>query len=259
VEDHDVEVFERIPWESLEQNPNRRWIPYLVATAVVLGAVGVTIGRGMITPPVEQPTVLATTTAPMTDSSAGPVVGATGSPDTTILPAQDSMWSEADLMALPEGAVETAAMAVAEWFIVEHFTREDGDEGRSFVEWARAGELTWMDPTTVDVTVLVRRLAAKGDDPYQRLPAEAWQVTTELDGDRWVVTHGPVQMAPPTLDVAVPSLDGRVPDELAVATEAPMLGAAKIDEDNWSVGVEWTDAAGLIWLVRDRVGMTSGE
>lgn len=232
MEDHDVEVFERIPWESLEQNPNRRWIPYLVATALVLGAAGVTIGRGTITPPVEQPAVVATTTVPMADTSAEPVVDDPGSADATHRPPQESTWSEADLMALPEGAVETAAMAVAEWFVVEHFTREDGDEGRSFVDWARAGELTWMDPTTVDVTVLVRRLAAEGDDPYQRLPAEAWQVTTELDDDQWVVTHGPVQVAPPTLELSVPSLDGQV---------------------------EWTDAAGLTWLVRDRVEETPDE
>lgn len=259
MEDHDVEVFERIPWESLEQNPNRRWILYLVATALVLGAVGVTIGRGMITPPVEQPTVLATATAPMVDPSAEPVVGGRGSPDATILPPPESTWSEADLMALPEGAVETPAMAVAEWFVVQHFTREEGDVGRSFVDWARAVELTWMDLTTVDVTVLVRRLAAEGDDPYQRLPAEAWQVTTELEDDWWVVTHGPVQVALPTLEVSVPSLEDHVPDELAVAPEAPIVGAAQIDEESWSVGVEWTDAAGLIWVIRDRVGRTSGE
>lgn len=258
MEDHDVEVFERIPWESLEQNPNRRWIPYLVATAVVLGAVGVTIGRGMITSPAEQATVLATTTAPMADSATEPVVDETGSPDATIPPPQESTWSEADLMALPEGAVESAAMAVAEWFVVEHFTRE-GDEGRSFVDWARAGELTWMDSTTVDVTVLVRRLAAEGDDPYQRLPAEAWQVTTELEGDRWVVTHGPVPLAPPKLEVSVPSLDDHVPDEVGADSEGSIVGAAQIDEDSWSVGVEWTDAAGLTWLVRDRAQLTPDE
>lgn len=259
MEDHDVEVFERIPWESLEQNPNRRWIPYLAAAAVILGAVGVTIGRGMVTSPIEQPTALATTTVTMADAATEPVLGGTGSSDATTPPPQESTWSEADLMALPEGAVETAALAVAEWFVVEHFTREEGDDGRSFVDWARASELTWMDTTTVDVTVLVRRLAAAGDDAYQRLPAEAWQVTTELDGDRWVVTHGPVHLVPPTLEVSVPSLEDHVPEEVAAATENSIVGAVQIDESSWSVGLEWTDAAGLTWLIRDRADRTSDE
>ena len=75
-----------------------------------------------------------------------------------------------------------------EWFIADHFTALGG-RGPLYVEWVRARggmDLT----TTASVTVVTRRLAARGDDPYQRLDEEAWEVVTELTDDGWTVAAG---------------------------------------------------------------------
>ncbi len=250
-EEHDVEVFERIPWEALEKSgPDHRWLAYLVAMVVVLGAVGISIGRGMAPSPVTSPAV---TQAPTATIPVASDVHEAPAPEPTAAPNQASVLSEADLMALPGDSLEAGAAAVAEWFVVDHFTREDGDGGRSFVDWARAGELTWLGATTIDVTVLIRRLAASGDDAYQRLPAEAWRVTTELIDDHWVVIHGPTPAQAPTLDVSLPAPEGDVPDRVASSVEdGTITGAAQV-EGRWSVELQWTDDAGLTWTVREWV------
>lgn len=248
VEDQDVEVFERIPWEALEKQPDRRWMAYATAMAIVLGAVGITIGRGMATPqpeppPEAMPPVVTTAPARPVDAPAAP-------PEDPGAIGESPAWSQADLMALPEASLETTAAVVAEWFVVDHFTREE--DGRSFVDWAGVAELTWTGTTTIDATVIIRRLAALEDDPYQRLPAEAWQVTTELIDGSWAVTHGPVPVDPPALEASLPSYDLDVPAEVAALVPGSTTGAHEVG-DRWSVEWQWTDDAGLTWTVTDWV------
>jgi hypothetical protein len=125
-------------------------------------------------------------------------------------------------MALPPQSLEAGAAAVAEWYVVDFLTRDGSDDGRSFVEWARASEIDWPSPSAAEVTVLVRRLAARGDDPYQRLGTEAWVVRVDLEEKGWVVVPPPAPGEPP---------------QLTTGTEAT------------ETAVEWTDAAGLVWQV----------
>lgn len=130
-------------------------------------------------------------------------------------------------MAIPAESLEATAAAIAEWFIVDHFTRDgsgDGSDGRSFVEWAGTLERVWVDSATLELTVVVRRLAAPGDEPYRRLPTEAWRVTTELSDEGWAITDGPEA-------VSVPEHDVQVETEL-----------------------DWEDPAGLTWSVARSTG-----
>src|SRR5690606_15799183 len=167
-DERDVEVFERIPWESLQTKPDRRWIVYLTSGVLVLGAIGVSVGRQMAGP---TPPAMSTPSAPAATTMAVPPPVTEPPPTTSTTP---PLWSEADLMALPAATLEIPALARAEWFVSDYFTR-DGEEERSFVEWVRAESIEWVAESTAEVSVLVRRLAASGDDPYTRLPTELWR------------------------------------------------------------------------------------
>lgn len=217
-EERDVEVFERIPWESLEAKSDRRWMAYALAVVIVLGAVGVSLGRQMAAPPEPVPT----TTAPV--STTPETVAPATTVEVAAAPGPPTTWSEADLMALPAETIETTAMAVAEWFVVDFFTRDDPEDDRSFVEWARAWQMEWETPTSARVTVLVRRLGATADEPYHRLGAEAWDVELELDEEDWSVASGPAR--------------GETPELVVRDTDA--------------IGGEWTDEAGVTWRIEER-------
>lgn len=246
----DVEIFERIPWDALERPQERRWIVYLVAAAVVMGAIGVSVGRGI---PVGPPS---TTVSSVTSPAPEP----TSPPDVTVpleaAPEIPTTWTEADLMAVPAETLEDSAAVMAEWFIVDYFTRDGGTSdagGRSFVEWAAVVDRTWVSNSVMELTVVVRRLAAEGDDTYQRIPVEGWLVTAELGDEGWVVVQGPVAITAPDPAVDLVPLDGPAPAEVvSPGGDETVRGAAEID-DGWIVEVEWTDPAGLDWVIRRRV------
>lgn len=248
-DEQDVEVFERIPWESLEKPQDRRWVFYLVAAAVVMGAVGVTVGRGMSTPPSVPVPTEATVSAPT--SSSGPVpstIPVAAAPD---IP---TTWSEADLMAVPGETLEDAAAALAEWYVVDYFTRSGADaEGRSFVEWSAVVAKHWRSASALELTVVLRRLAARGDEPYTKVPAEGWLVTAELVDQGWVVVEGPVAVTPlePVVDMA--PLDGEVPAEVAAEVEEGEVRGGSQVAGGWLVELDWVDPAGLGWVVQRRI------
>jgi hypothetical protein len=250
--DTDVEIFERIPWESLEKNPDRRWIAYLLSGALVLGAVGVSLGRqlsaGSALPP--DPAPIVTTTLAVLPSTLA-TVGPTTVPETTAADrVAPGARTEADLMALSDVPLEMAAATAAEWFVVDYFTRDDPGEGRSFVEWAGSLETTWIDPTTIEVTVAVRRLAAAPGIDYRRMGPEAWRVTVELGDEGWSVVEGPVEAGPVELSVTIPEIDAPVPAEVAATLDGEeVVGAVEVG-GRWLAEVEWVDAAGLSWWVR---------
>lgn len=228
-DEHDVEVFERIPWESLEDGPDRRWLVYLLAGAAVLAAVGVSLGRQMGGTTPSPPATAVPTVSSMVESS----------PASTAAVPQESepaetkpTWSEADLMALPADSVEMGAAAVAEWFVFEFFTRDDPGGDRSFVEWARTSRMAWTTASTVRATVLVRRLAAVGEEPYQRLDTESWEVVAELEEEGWIVVDGPIQ--------------GEAPNLMVHDSES----RAEWAEGEVTMDAEWTDPAGVAWQIR---------
>ncbi len=254
-EDRDVEVFERIPWDSLKPPPDRRWLVYLVAVAVVLTAVGLSVGRGMA-PPVGHAVVGSDVQVETTVvAPAQPVEPLDSPPSTSPVDVASAMWSEADLMAVPFHNLEGEAATLGEWFVVDWFTRDGTDEsseGRSFVEWAGVSGVEWVGDDTIDVTVLVRRLASLDGGPYSRLPDEAWLVTAVVDNGEWQIIEGPVLAALSGGSVDIAPLVDDVPQHLMGMVDGTPV-AARRDRDGWLVELSWEDPAGLSWPIRQRV------
>jgi hypothetical protein len=253
-DDRDTEIFERIPWEALEKNAGeRRWWVYLAAAALFMGGLGVTIGRSTVSP--AEPLRPDPPQSPMIIESPEPTTSSVPSPSTTTIAAEETTegtWAEADLMAAPVPALETAAASLAEWFIVDFFTRDGtGDEeGRSFVDWAGPIGLKWLDDARAEVTVLIRRLAAPGEGPYERLADEAWRIVLTLADAGWKVTDGPFPAQPPDAVVALEELGSDVPDRVQELASDQTVRAASPMGSDWLVEVDWTDVAGLHWPIR---------
>jgi hypothetical protein len=198
------EVYERIPWETLEKKGrDRQWLLYAVAGAVVLGALVYSFMRNQPAPMPPPEAETAATSVPATSVPATTVstVSTDSMPSTVAAP---MVVAEADLYAVePERLVDQAA-AHAEWFAVE-FVSYDGSEQSSqtlsgllpggvplpeapegtqvFVDWARAGAIAQTSPTTFDVDVMVRSLASNGDGGFQRQPPRKLSVTVGIDGE----------------------------------------------------------------------------
>lgn len=250
-DDRDTEIFERIPWEALEKDGQRRWWVYLGAAALLMGGIGVSIGRGIASPVAPSPVA----STPADTTGAAQVTGEPIAPRPSMMPstsvATRGTWAEADLMAAPVPALETAAASLAEWFVVDHFTRDGSneEEGRSFVDWAGPIAFEWVEPGRAEVTVLIRRLATSGEGAYQRLPDEAWTVITSLDDADWKVVDGPypAEAAGPVIDIE--PLEAAVPDQVVESAGEPVMAASRLGSD-WVIEVEWVDDAGLSWPVR---------
>lgn len=257
-DDGDVEVFERIPWDSLKPPPDRRWLAYLAALGIVLAAVGVSIGRGMspgMNPPVATSIPAAVTTLVPLAEFAEPTAPLPEDQSTVVDMELSGVWSEADLMAVPFSNLEASAATLAEWFIVDWFTR-DGTagsiDGRSFVEWSGVSKVEWLAASRVEVTVVVRRLAAVDDEPYTRLAAEAWVVNATIDGDEWLIDEGPVLAPTPQMVFEISPLDEEVPQHLVSSIGGDPTTATRVG-DGWLVELDWVDPAGLTWSVRQRI------
>lgn len=252
-DDRDTEIFERIPWEALEKRGERRWWVYVVAAALFMGGLGVTIGR-TTGPPTAPADIESEGLVPITE----PMTVEPPSTNTSTTIANSGTWAEADLLAAPVPALETAAASLAEWFVVDHFTRDGsggsgGISGRSFVDWAGPIGFEWVESGRAEVTILVRRLAVGDEGPYRRLPDEAWTMTLALDGTGWKIVDGPFPAEPPAASVEIGDLDPGVPAQVAAMVgDQRVLGASRIGS-GWLVEVEWTDEAGLRWPIRRRL------
>lgn len=187
------EVFERIPWETLERkSADRQWLVYAVAGAVTLGALAYSFTRN-------QPVTPVATTVPIESSAmAQPPPAMPASPPTTAGP---MVVAEADLYAIdPERLIDRVA-AHAEWFATEYLAFDGSDRSREtiqsllpdgvpppvapegaqvFVDWARATQVIQVGELDYEVEVLVRSLASNGDSTFVRQPPRLLQVDVEL-------------------------------------------------------------------------------
>jgi hypothetical protein len=254
------EVFERIPWETLEEKkPDRQWIMLAVAGAIVLGALAYTWTSSRAVP-------ITVTTTPATVPTTVPAV-AVAPPAAAVPPAQGTssvpapvVTAEADLYAVhPERAIDRAA-AHAEWFVAEYLT-VDGSEGsqetiaallpvgvplpvategtRVFVEWVRAMEVEEIGDLTYRVTVLARSLAAEASGDYVRQPPFGLEVDVSVTGDSAQVVTAP-RVAPAMTGEARKLQFSEVPDEVgARAIEqsggTDVVGGVQANDGSWEV------------------------
>jgi len=262
MEEERHEVYERIPWETLEKQGNdRQWLAYAVAGAVVVGALAYTFMQNRpIAMPDTLPIGVEQPTAPV---AVVPVAPAT----TGMLPL---IVSEADLYAVdPERLVDQAA-AHAEWFAVEYFGVDGSAESslalaglmpegvpppeapegvQVFVDWVAATKSTEVDVLTYEVEVVVRSLQSQSDGVFVRQPTRIATVRVTLDDNGQPHVAAPPSVA--TSVVLTPSSLAlvAVPDDLRFQLEAnhgPVVGGQAMPDGKWSVVVMTTDLDGVV-------------
>jgi len=202
------EVYERIPWETLERKGgDKQWWMIAVAGAIVLGALAYSfMSNRPIAVPLEP-------TADAVSTIAAEPVG-TVPPPPIPTPSSPTVVAEADLYAIDPERLLDQATAHAEWFVAEYVGVDGSEEStatlgsllpagiptpaapestRVFVEWVRAVSVEEVAPLRYRIGVLVRSLAAQGEEAYRRLPPML--ATVEVT----VAEGGPRVALPPTL------------------------------------------------------------
>ena len=262
------EVYERIPWETLEQkSPDRQWMLFVVAGAIVLGAVAYSFmsNRPVAPAPSATPEITADLAAPVV--TVPPVIAPLPVPAT----AGPEVISEADLYAIEPARLLDQATAHAEWFVAEFFTLDGSeestqtlasllptgipaptseDDARVFVEWVRAVDVEQIGPLRFRVSVLVRSLRADGDDVYVRQAPMMAVVDVEVD------ETGPRIMLPPTIEKAespepaTTNLEA-VPDDIAgviaqTTGSGEIVGGIRLPDGGWQVVVMAVGPDGVI-------------
>jgi len=219
------EVYERIPWETLERKGgDRQWWMIAIAGAIVLGALAYSFmsNRPMAVP-------IEPATGEVASAPAEPV--GTAAPLPIPAPSSPTVVAEADLFAVDPERLLDQVTAHAEWFVAEYVGVDGSEESRAtlgsllpagipvpaapestrvFVEWVRAVSVEEIAPLRYRIGVLVRSLVAEGEEAYRRMPPML--ATVEVT----VAESGARVALPPTLSPLTPS-----EPELLTLTEVP--------------------------------------
>jgi hypothetical protein len=188
------EVFERIPWETLEKkSSDRHWLIYLGAGAITLGGLAYSFVRNQPAPVATEPASVATT-----------LVAGEPTPEESTTPTAESpvVYSEADLFAIDPEMVMAEAATYAEWFAVEYFSYDGGEsavlaemlgegvplptagEGvQVFVDWVGVKSVTQTGPLSYEVDVLVRSLLSTDGAGFARQPVRIAMVPVVMGDD----------------------------------------------------------------------------
>lgn len=279
----DREEYEHVPWSQLtpEAGPDRRWLAYLAAAALVAGALGLVAVRTLWqgSPAAAPVTVETTAAGPPTSVALFEGAAAPAPLDA----AEPIAYSEADLLAgaSPAGAASAAAVK-AEWFVADYFTN-DGDGrgsldlrtalpgdadlpplphdapagGVSYVEWARAFRADDLGDGLHRVAVAFRTVAGPEGEPLARQPVRAVDVVVRTAAGGLAVVDLPAP-APLPLDVGHPGWptgdDEPPPGMAARALEAaeawgedPEVVGGTAAAAGWRVVVTVADASGTRW------------
>ena len=267
MEEERHEVYERIPWETLEKNgADRQWLAYAIAGAVVVGALAYTFMQNRPLP-LPDPTEAAVE-QPVASAAAVPIAPVTIT-STPMVVAEADLYAEADLFAVdPERLIDQAA-AHAEWFAVEYFAVDGSAESSQtlvslmpegiplpeapegvqiFVDWVTATSVAELEPLVYEVEVAVRSLRSGSDGVFVRQPTRIAAIRVRLGDDGL-----PSVLSPPVVTTATafsPSpLDlVPVPDEIRLQAEAshgPVLGGQSTADGKWRVVVMATGVDGV--------------
>ncbi len=250
------EVYERIPWETLEQKGgDRQWWMIALAGAIVLGALAYSfVSNRPITVPTQpvEPTASTVAVAPTATVAAPPIAD----------PSSPTVVAEADLYAVDPERLIDQATAHAEWFVAEYIGVDGSEESqgtlaallpagisppvapeatRVFVEWVRAVSLDEVAPLHYRVGVLVRSLVAQGEEAYRRVaPLLATvEIVVAEDGARVVM---PPTVAPLPTPQSEPLALVEVPPEIQQAAmtssgATEVLGGVQTAAGDWQVVV----------------------
>ncbi len=255
------EVYERIPWETLEKKSgDRRWLVYAIAAAVTVAALAYSFTRN-------QPVEIASQAQPVPTSAPAVTVEDTASSPSTLT--SPVVVAEADLYAVDPERLLDQAVSHAEWFAVEYISFDGSEESAEvlasllppdvplpdapegtqvFVDWVGAQTVNQTGPLRFDVQVLVRSLASAGDAGFVRQSPRLALVPVEFDdGGR------PRLSGLPSVEQALASSPGvsslqPLPGELEtqIASQyGEVLGGNQMPDGSWQVAVMATGADGV--------------
>lgn len=255
------EVYERIPWETLEKRGvDRQWLYIGLAAAVALGALAYSFMKNQ---PAETP--------PMPQAVPTTTTGFVATPPPTVPSTVSSpvVVAEADLYAADPERLVDAAVARAEWFAVEYFS-VDGSElsqdiiaallpsgipspeapsnTQVFVDWAGAQRISEVAPFTYEVDVVVRSLVSKGEGAFVRQPPRMIRVELTVGEDGTPhVAGAPVRLETPSTSPAPVTLQN-VPAELRAQLGDPgtIVGGQLQADGGWRVVAMVEDIDGVI-------------
>ena len=262
------EVYERIPWETLEpRGGDRQWMIYAVCGAVVLGALAYSfvLNRPIAQPSSETGSVVSSVPA----TSAVPAAAAP--PSTTASPV---VVAEADLFAIdPERIIQSAATH-AEWLAVEYVSSDGGEEGtlaallpvgvplpitpegtQVYVDWAGIRSVSQTGPSSFQVDVLVSSLVAREGAGFVRQPAILVGVPVEVDPEGGVRATSVPSISEVSLTPAAEIGLLEVPPEVVAALpEGGEVVGGRQTSDGWEVVVMLPGGDGVSRPVSVEVG-----
>lgn len=247
------EVYERIPWETLDRRTgDRQWLIIAMAGAVAVGALAYSFMRGQ---PVAPPATPETVT-----QSAAPIPPPTAPAATTDTAATSPMVvAEEDLYALETDHLADVAASHAEWFAVEYISVDGSEQSRQtlasllpagvplpeapadtqvFVDWAGASSVTEIDPVTFLVDVMVRSLVSRGDEAFTRQPVSALQVEVVISDDGLPRIALPPRLSPAPATASAPLSLSPVPEPVLTQVETshgPVVGGEAQPDGSWLV------------------------
>ncbi|REK21261.1 MAG: hypothetical protein DWQ40_04310 [Actinobacteria bacterium] len=265
MDDQREEVYERIPWETLEEKGrDRQWLVLGVAGAVVAGALAYSFVTSRPVGP--QPLAAVATTVDsslLSPAPAPPIVPSTVSPAPTNV-------SEADLYAVePERLVE-AAVAHARWFVREFLAVDGSSDGQGvlrallpadvplpvvpegvlvFVEWVDSIGVEEIDLATFRVSIVARYMVSADGGEYQRMDPELFVVDIGMADGTPRALSAP-EILPLQLGAANAMPLGEVPQGVADSIEvshagSQIVGGRQLTDGSWSVVVLVSGPAGI--------------
>ncbi|MCZ6630927.1 MAG: hypothetical protein O7D28_06225 [Actinobacteria bacterium] len=244
------EVYERIPWETLEkQGGDRQWLVIAVAGAVAVGALAYSFTKSQPAPPPTPTPVEAAVTDPPVTTAIAPVT----SLQTPLV------MAEADLYAIDPERIIDQAKALAEWFAVEYFAVDGSEQSQAtlgslmpsgvplpeapagtqvFVDWVGVQSVTETAPLSYDIAVLVRSLMAQGDGGFVRQPTRVATIVVVVGDDGLPrVARPPAITTPPVLSPVTMTLNS-LPATLEEQVESAyglVVGGEQLEDGVWRV------------------------
>lgn len=269
MEEKREEIYERIPWETL-QNPksDRQTLIIGLAIAVVAGALVYSFVGNRSAPEAiptggESSTVTAPVAAPPT---ASPYMAAPPLPAST---APESI-SEADLYAISPAVLSEAAVAHAEWFVYEYLTVDGSGENSIlrellpqdiplpvapegalvFVEWVKSLSSHEVEPGLYSIDVLAHYMVAEDGGDYRRAEPEVITVTVAMSEVGPQIASAP-SIGPIVVEPLSSSGLGSVPADvenlvLSSDPDAAVVGGVARDDGTWSLVIVTSGPGGVL-------------
>jgi len=264
MEDKREEIYERIPWETID-NPRKDQRTLLIglAAAVVAGALVYSfMSRPAIEPVPTQPGV----TEALPEPEPTPIPVPTLPP---VAPAPQSNISEADLYAVAPETLRSVASAHAEWFVIEYLSYDGSSDNANlrallpsdiplpsappetlvFVEWVGAMAVEEVEVGRYRVEVVARYMVAADGQTFQRVAPEVLVVEVVVDDSGPHVTTAPTVATLTPLPAASAQLT-EVPTEIAANLSDAYPGSeivgGKPNESGWMLVILNLAAGGVI-------------